>query len=105
MTRSELIAAYQKGRIDRRALVKGMVALGMSATVATAMADKLRAANLQTDPVDDLYDPVDDVSELPNTGSGSETAARNWAAPAAIIGGAAAAIATRLRRPSPDDAN
>ena len=113
MTRSELVSAYQRGRIDRRTFIKGMAALGMSMTVATSMADKLRAApapkgsysgRFQDDSYDDIYDEEDPVIELPNTGIGEQDSARNWG-PAAIIGGAAAVIATRIRRSKPNESS
>src|SRR3954451_16487693 len=110
MSRSELISSYQNGRIDRRTLVKGLMALGMSATIATAMADRLRAApapkgqlsgRFQDDSYDDTYgeDPgtgTGGVSELPNTGAPTAESQSNWMAPAAAIGAAAAFVAHKI---------
>ena len=116
MTRNELVAAYQTGRIDRRTFIKGMTALGLSMSVASAMADRLRAAPATTssrlsvrfagddtygEPPDDTYEePVDEtggVTTLPSTGAG-DGPGRNWAAPLAALGGAAALMASRVRR-------
>ena len=112
MTRNELVSAYQRGRIDRRAFIKGMAALGMSLTVATSMADKLRAApapkgsfsgRFLDDSYDDIYDDEEDpVIVLPSTGIGEQDSGRSWG-PAAVIGGAAAVIATRIRRSKPSE--
>jgi hypothetical protein len=116
MTRNELVAAYQTGRIDRRSFIKGMTALGLSMSVASAMADRLRAApapasrftarfagddDTYGEPPDDTYEePVDDetggVTTLPSTGAG-DGPGRSWA-PLAALGGAAALIASRVRR-------
>src|SRR4051794_12955542 len=105
MSRSELISSYQNGRIDRRTLIKGLMALGMSATIATAMADRLRAApapkghlsgRFQDDSYDDTYgedtggESTGGVSELPNTGAPATESTSNWMAPAAALGAAAA---------------
>ena len=118
MTRNELVAAYQTGRIDRRTFVKGMAAFGLSVSVASAMADRLRAAPAPSsrfsaryagDIYDDTYEEpttpttpakpaeTSTVSTLPATGAGDDSG-RSWAAPLAALGGAAALIASRVRR-------
>lgn len=114
VTRSELVSAYQSGRINRRTLIKGLTAVGMSLTVATSMADKLRAAPRAAgeieDPVDDTYEPVGGeeeeppVTQLPNTGIGGDEKS-SLAAPIAVIGGAAALVASRIRRTKSSETN
>jgi hypothetical protein len=114
MTRNELVAAYQTGRIDRRAFIKGMTALGLSLTFATSMADQVRASSgnkhaqlvrnagdIYEEP-DDIYKPppaeTESVTTLPATGLGGTTSgSTNWA-PLALLGGAAALVASRFRR-------
>src|SRR5215204_5459516 len=44
VARNDLIEAYQNGRISRRSFVRGMMALGVSASVAVSLADGVRAA-------------------------------------------------------------
>jgi hypothetical protein len=44
VSRSELIDAYRSGRIGRRDFIRRMVTIGLSASTATALADRVRAA-------------------------------------------------------------
>jgi hypothetical protein len=114
MSRNELIEAYQSGRISRRTFIRGMVGIGLSVSVATVMADQLRAApaaqtsdDLAGAGVDDVYDdvygtptpPAEPVTELPGTGSGnSSDRSSNWMKPMAILGAGTALAAGALRR-------
>lgn len=127
MTRNQLVAAYQSGGIDRRAFIRGLTALGLSTSVATAMADRLRAAPASGGSVaraeeqDDTYsvptpvptatptptatppadDPTDETvtTTLPKTGAGDETGGgTGWVKPAALLGAAAAVVAGGFRK-------
>jgi hypothetical protein len=99
VARNDLIEAYQNGRISRRAFVRGMMALGVSASVAVSLADGVRAApgarkaSLRSD---DVYE--DDVYELPSTGAGMSGSGDSWVKPLAILGAGAALVAGGLRR-------
>jgi len=98
VARNDLIEAYQNGRISRRAFVRGMMALGVSASVAVSLADGVAAAPAgRTSRVlsSDVYE--DDVYELPDTGAGS-TSGDSWVKPMAILGAGAALVAGGLRR-------
>jgi hypothetical protein len=99
MSRNQLIDSYQTGRIGRRTFIKGMVGLGLSASVATALADKVRAVPASTAPKDDIYDPGTPVTGLPNTGIGQGSgSSKNAGATLAVLGAGAAAVAGILRR-------
>jgi hypothetical protein len=99
VARNDLIEAYQNGRISRRAFVRGMMALGVSASVAVSLADGVRAApggrkaSLRSD---DVYE--DDVYELPSTGAGISGSGDSWVKPLAVLGAGAALLAGGLRR-------
>lgn len=98
MARNDLIEAYQNGRISRRSFVRGMMALGVSASVAVSLADGVRAAPGGRSAgfrSDDVYE--DDVYELPDTGAGM-TSGDSWVKPMAILGAGAALVAGGLRR-------
>ena len=101
MARNDLIEAYQNGRISRRSFVRGMMALGVSASVAVSLADGVRAApggratGRRGGAQDDGY--VDDVYELPDTGSGMDSG-DSWVKPMAILGAGAALVVGGLRR-------
>lgn len=101
MARNDLIEAYQNGRISRRSFVRGMMALGVSASVAVSLADGVRAApggrasGFRSANADDVYE--DDVYELPDTGTGT-AATDSWLKPMAILGAGAALVAGGLRR-------
>jgi hypothetical protein len=98
VARNDLIEAYQNGRISRRAFVRGMMALGASASVAVSLADGVRAApgarkaNLRSD------DTYEDVYELPSTGAGVSGSGDSWVKPLAVLGAGAALVAGGLRR-------
>lgn len=106
MSQPELVDAYRSGRIGRRVFVKGLVGLGMSVSVATAMADRVRAQSgtpVASPTPDDVYDPETEVpvTSLPNTGatdSGSSAGAVGKTL--AIAGAGVAAIAGLLHRKS-----
>jgi hypothetical protein len=116
MTSTDLVRAYQEGRLSRRELIRGLVALGMSATVATALADRARAASIRpgaqqargraVGDVDDTYDDVygpeapaeEEVVTLPSTGAGRAESSSLLTKPIAIIGAGAAIAAAGLRR-------
>jgi hypothetical protein len=99
MSRNQLIDSYQTGRIGRRTFIKGMVGLGLSASVATALADKVRAAPTSSPAKDDIYDPGAPVTGLPNTGIGqASSSSKNTGATLAVLGAGAAAVAGMLRR-------
>jgi hypothetical protein len=106
MSQPELVEAYRSGRIGRRAFVRGLVGLGMSMSVATAMADRVRAQSgtpVASPAPDDVYDPGTDVpvTTLPNTGaSDADSSVGTAAKTLAILGGGAAAVAGLLRRKS-----
>lgn len=102
MSRNQLIESYQSGRIGRRTFVKGMVGLGMSATLATALADKVRAASTTSgSSSDDTYDPGTPVTGLPDTGVGqTPDSPANVGKTLAVLGAGAAAVAGILRRKS-----
>jgi hypothetical protein len=105
-----LIDAYRHGRIDRRAFIRGMVAVGMSVSLATALADQVRAAPAPAGRIsrvhgqDDIYEPDDDIYEpeapvaLPSTGATDATSPSGWAKPLAVIGAGAALAAGAMRR-------
>jgi hypothetical protein len=100
VARNDLIEAYQNGRISRRAFVRGMMALGVSASVAVSLADGVAAAPAgRTSGFRgsnaDVYE--DDVYELPDTGAGSASG-DSWVKPMAILGAGAALVAGGLRR-------
>jgi hypothetical protein len=101
VARNDLIEAYQNGRISRRSFVRGMMALGVSASVAVSLADGVRAApggrttGRRGGAQDDTYD--DDVYELPDTGAGMGSG-DSWIKPMAILGAGAALVAGGLRR-------
>ena len=98
VARNDLIEAYQNGRISRRAFVRGMMALGVSASVAVKLADGVRAApGAQTKGAhrDDAYE---DVYALPSTGTGAPGSGDTWVKPLAILGAGAALVAGGLRR-------
>jgi hypothetical protein len=104
MSQPELVDAYRSGRIGRRAFVRGLVGLGMSLSVATAMADRVRAqagTPVASPTPDDVYDPGTDVpvTTLPNTGAtDSSDATGTVAKTLAVLGGGAAVVAGLLRR-------
>jgi hypothetical protein len=106
MSQPELVVAYRSGRIGRRTFVRGLVGLGMSLSVATAMADRVRAqagTPVASPTPDDVYDPGTEVpvTELPNTGSSdSSDATGTIAKTLAVLGGGAAVVAGLLRRKS-----
>jgi hypothetical protein len=109
MSQPELVEAYRSGRIGRRVFVKGLVGLGMSISVATAMADRVRAQDstpVATATPDDVYatptpDPGVPVTELPNTGSAaSESSAGTIGKTMAIAGAGLAAVAAFVHRKS-----
>jgi hypothetical protein len=98
VARNDLIEAYQNGRISRRSFVRGMMALGVSASVAVSLADGVRAApggGRSALRSDDAYE--DDVYELPDTGAGMGSS-DSWVKPLAILGAGAALVAGGLRR-------
>lgn len=107
MARNELIEAYQNGRISRRAFVRGMMALGVSASVAVSLADGVRAApsagskRAVSEDVygntGDVYDPAKTVT-LPSTGAGISGSGDSWVKPLAVLGAGAALVAGGLRR-------
>jgi hypothetical protein len=101
MSQPELVDAYRSGRIGRRQFVRGMIALGMSVSVATAMADRVRAqsATPAASPTpDDVYGEPEPVTQLPNTGSTNDGVATGTVAKTLAIAGAAAAAAAGLIR-------
>lgn len=66
MTRQELVQAYSSGRINRRAFVTGLTALGVSASAATAYATSLQPAAAAPNPIcDELYPPQLTPPQLP----------------------------------------
>lgn len=96
VARNDLIEAYQNGRISRRTFVRGMMALGVSASVAVSLADGAGVASAApARQSSDIYD--DDVYELPTTGVGPSTG-DSWVKPMAILGAGAAIVAGGLRR-------
>lgn len=117
MTSSDLVRAYREGRLSRRELIRGLVAMGMSVSVATAIADRARAASSQSggratrsravevvdDTYDDIYSPeapvgVGGVVALPSTGVGRESTSAKLATPLAVIGAGAALAAAGIKR-------
>ncbi len=101
MSQPELFDAYRSGRIGRRQFVQGLLALGMSVSVATAMADRVRAqsATPAASPTpDDVYGEPDPVTQLPNTGSTGDGVATGTIAKTLAVAGAAAAAAAGLIR-------
>lgn len=109
MSQPELVEAYRSGRIGRRAFVKGLVGLGMSVSVATAMADRVRAQDstpVASPTPDDVYGtptpvPGVPVTELPNTGaSNSSSSAGTLGKTMAIAGAGLAAVAAFVHRKS-----
>lgn len=103
VSRNQLIDSYQSGRIGRRAFIKGMVGLGMSATLATALADKVRAASTAStagsDANSDIYDPGTPPTALPATGTGRPASSSKSAGAAlTVLAAGAAAAAGILRR-------
>jgi hypothetical protein len=97
VARNDLIEAYQNGRISRRSFVRGMMALGVSASVAVSLADGVRAAGNKGAASRRGSDVYDDVYELPTTGAGP-TSGDSWVKPLAILGAGAALVAGGLRR-------
>jgi hypothetical protein len=97
VARNDLIEAYQNGRISRRSFVRGMMALGVSASVAVSLADGVRAAPGGKSGARRGSDVYDDVYELPTTGAGP-TSGDSWVKPLAILGAGAALVAGGLRR-------
>jgi hypothetical protein len=98
VARNDLIEAYQNGRISRRSFVRGMMALGVSASVAVSLADGVRASSGPGKTMrraEDAY--ADDVYELPDTGAGMGSG-DSWVKPMAILGAGAALVAGGLRR-------
>ena len=95
MARNDLIEAYQNERISRRTFVRGMMALGVSASVAVTLADNVATA-APARQTSDIY--KDDVYELPTTGIGSADAGDSWVKLMAILGAGAAIVAGGLRR-------
>jgi hypothetical protein len=93
-----LIEAYQNGRISRRTFVRGMMALGVSASVAVSLADGVRAAPGSKTASRRGRDVYDDVYELPSTGIGDSGSGDSWVKPMAILGAGAALVAGGLRR-------
>src|SRR5215204_815126 len=91
VARNELIEAYQNGRISRRSFVRGMMALGVSASVAVRLADGVRAAPGSKSGAGHRSDVYDDVYELPDTGAGP-TSGDSWVKPLAILGAGAALV-------------
>jgi hypothetical protein len=55
MSRSELLTAYQSGEISRRALVRGLISLGLTVTLANHLADRVTAAQVTGAGSDDTY--------------------------------------------------
>ncbi|CAN5411060.1 hypothetical protein BH09CHL1_BH09CHL1_06090 [soil metagenome] len=111
MSQPELVEAYRSGRIGRRVFVKGLVGLGMSVSVATAMADRVRAQDstpVATVTPDDVYTPtpvVDDpVTTLPNTGAADSGNSAGMIGKTMVIAGAGlAAVAAFVHRKSKQD--
>jgi hypothetical protein len=95
--------------MDRRAFIRGGVALGLSVSAAAALADRVRASSTggasrrSAKFVGDVYDDDtygDDTygpSELPSTGAGTASTSSSWK-PLAILGAGAAVAAGALRR-------
>lgn len=117
MTSNDLVRAYREGRLSRRELIRGLVAMGMSVSVATAVADRARAASSQPggratrsrafevvdDTYDDVYGPEAPAEEggvvaLPSTGVGQESTSSKLAMPLAVIGAGAALAAAGIKR-------
>ena len=118
VSRSELLDAYRRGTLSRRAFVRGMTALGVSIATANHLADRVAASSK---PADDVYDAGDhtptpakpiatssEVTMLPSTGEGETADASSQSSRATILGllGASAAFAAaglrRLRRTALD---
>jgi hypothetical protein len=98
VARNDLIEAYQNGRISRRAFVRGMMALGVSASVAVSLAEGVRAAPGAGNRRSLRDDAYDDVYELPSTGVGDSGSGDSWVKPLAVLGAGAALVAGGLRR-------
>jgi hypothetical protein len=98
VARNDLIEAYQNGRISRRAFVRGMMALGVSASVAVSLADGVRAAPGARRSSLRGSDVYDDTYELPSTGIGASGSGDSWVKPLAVLGAGAALVAGGLRR-------
>ena len=115
MSRNELIDAYQSGRISRRVFIQGLVGLGMSLSLATALADRVRAASGTvasgrglSPTTDDIYDPgtpEEPASQLPDTGAGEPSSSSSATKTIAVLGAGAAAVAGILRRKTDKTAN
>lgn len=59
MSRQDLVESYVSGHIDRRAFVRGLVALGISASAATAYATALNPTDASAQgQFDELYIPL-----------------------------------------------
>jgi hypothetical protein len=105
VARNDLIEAYQNGRISRRAFVRGMMALGVSASVAVSLADGVRAAPgarkvavQRDDAYEDTYSSGGGTTTLPSTGAGISGSGDSWVKPLAVLGAGAALVAGGLRR-------
>jgi hypothetical protein len=92
--------------MDRRAFIRGGVALGLSVSAAAALADRVRASSgggasrLSPKFVGDVYGDdtyEDDVYELPATGAGVTQSGSSWK-PLALLGAGAAVAAGAFRR-------
>jgi hypothetical protein len=58
MSRQDLVDAYVSGQVGRRAFVRGLVALGVSASAAAAYADALKPSETEAADLQDLYVPI-----------------------------------------------
>lgn len=111
------MSAYQAGRISRRTFVRGMAALGLSVSVATALAESIEAAPASgggrgvvraVGMPDDTYEPhpapaqssseVAEVTTLPATGVGESRESGSGLLKTGMLAGAAALIAGGYRK-------
>jgi hypothetical protein len=116
------MTAYQAGRISRRTFIRGMAALGLSVSVATALAESIeaapagggnrgqaRAVGMPDEPRDDTYGEAPHrhrhhetgtgaVTTLPETGIGQSQSSGSGLLKTGMVAGAAALIAGGYRK-------
>lgn len=68
MSKQELVDAYRAGGIDRRAFVRGLTGLGVSASVAASYAVALQPAAAKHDDLYDFYGHPKSKADCKNGG-------------------------------------